>query len=203
MESAPLSLSWVDLVTLTLGSGLVATIAGQVIGGLLDRMKSKRLVEVEATHLASRLAVMFEYFAIQCAESIADNDMYNQSGGHMGRMHTALPELNEFPSQVNWSVLDPHLLSRSLSLPNEISLGRGMILHWADLDMETDSVRNACDAQAGVLGYRTWQLAEDLRNRYKLPDFSPKEFSWDTRRTLKKHHDKELQRIKDDQSVEC
>lgn len=203
MEHTPGSLSWVNLATLTLGSGLVATIAGQVMRGLIDRRKTKRSTELEATHLAALLAVVFENFAIQCAENIADNNMFSQSGGHAGRMSVSLPQLNEFPNQENWSVLAPSLLSRSLSLPNEILLGNRMIAHWADVDMDPDLVRNACDAQAGLVGYRAWRLAEDLRNRYKLPDFSPKEFSWDARRTLKRHHDRELKRVRDDQSLEC
>ena len=202
METTAISLPFIELLKLALGTGLVAGIATQSFGWIIDRWKSNRLAETQATYLAVRLAVAFESFAIRCAEKISDNDMFRQSEGHAGRPHGTLPNLEEFPADVSWTTLDPALLSRSLSIPNELLLGERMIAFWSDVDPDPSLTRSACDAQAATCGYRAWKLAENLRTRYKLPEFVPKDFSWDTIRGLKKRHDREIARIREEQSRE-
>jgi len=54
--------------------------------------------------------------------------------------------------------------------------------------------KSACNGQAGLRGYGAWQLAAEMRNRYKLSKFSPKETTWDVEKTLKEVHDQELRR---------
>ena len=196
MEPTAVSLPFVEVLKLALGTGLVATVATQGIAWLIDRSKSSKTTQTEATYLAARLAVTFEHFAIACADQIADNDMFRDSEGHAGKPHATLPELGEFPSQANWTTLDPVLLSRSFSLPNELLLGERMIAFWSDVDRDPSLVRSACDARSGVSGYRAWQLAEDLRSRYGLPSFVPRDFSWDAIKTLKERHDRELDAIR-------
>ena len=82
----------------------------------------------------------------------------------------------------------------------ELLLGDKLIAHWSDVDPDPSLVRSACDLRAGTSGYRAWQLAEDLRGRYRLPSFVPKDFSWDAINTLKEHHDRELERIREHQA---
>lgn len=196
----PVSLSLMDILQLAVSTGVIASVTTQVIAWLIERSRSKRSSRTQATYLAARLAVIFEHFAIECAEQVADNDMYQQSGGHAGKPHGQLPKLGELPSEANWTTLDPILLSRSLSLPNELLLGERMIAFWSDIDHEPSLLRNACDAQAGICGYRAWQLAEELRSRYGLPDFVPRDFSWDVIKTLKQRHDREQVRIRQNQA---
>ena len=197
METTPVSLPWIEILKLSLSTGLLAGIATQSFGWIIDRWKLNRLKETEAAYLAARLAVACENFAILCAEQIADNDMYKQSEGHAGKPHGKLPLLGEFPPQENWTTLDPALLSRSLSLPNELLLGERMISFWSDVDPDPSLLRSACNTQAGTCGYRAWKLAEDLRARYRLPEFVPRDFSWDTIKVLKEQHDREIMRIKE------
>ena len=77
-----------------------------------------------------------------------------------------------------------------------------MIAYWSDIDPHPSLAQSVCDAQAGTCGYRAWKLAEDLRARYGLPEFVPKDFSWDTIKALKKRHDREVMRIKEQQTEE-
>ena len=199
MEPTAVSLPWMEVLKLAVTTGLAASIA-PIMAWQIERSTSKKSAETKARLLAARLAVTFEHFAIKCAEQIADNDMYRQSDGHAGRPHGTLPELGEFPPEANWTTLEPELLSRSFSLPNELLLGDKMIAHWSDVDPDPSLVRRACDLRAGTSGYRAWQLAEGLRGRYRLPSFVPKDFSWDAINTLKEHHDRELERIRKDQA---
>ena len=195
MEPTTVSLPWIEVAKLALGTGVIATIVAKTFDWLVDRYKAERLAEQDAGYLAARIAVILEQFAIKCAEQIGENNMYRASDGHAGHAHGMLPALADFPPEANWALLDPGLLSRTLSLPNELILADKRIAFWNDVDPDPSLLRNACDAQAGTCGYRSWRLASDLRSRYRLPDFSPRDFSWDPMATLKEHHDGELARI--------
>ena len=199
MEPTAISLPWLEVAKLALGTGVVATIVTQGFAWAIERWKSNKLSKQEGTYLAARIAVTLEQFAIRCAEQIADNEMFRTSSGHAGRSHGTLPSINNFPPGANWATLDPRLLARSLSIPNELMLANRMISFWADIDPDPPTVWNACDAQAGKCGYRAWRLADDLRRRYRLPDFVPKDFSWDSIKALKDRHDREVARIKEEQ----
>lgn len=200
MEPTLVALPFWELAKLALSTGLAAALATRLIDFGIDSWKLRRSARTIATPLAARLAVVLEKFAIQCADQIADNDLYHSSDGGAGRQHGILPKLGEFPPQLNWETLDPELLSRSLSLANELEIGDRMITFWEDIDRTPGLVCNACDAQAGVLGYRAWRIAKDLRTRYKLGAFTPNEFSWDRVETLKQHHDSEIARIREHQT---
>ena len=182
------------------GNGLIHRLCGCIgasandIG--TDWWKSRRSAKAIATPLAAGLAVSLEKFANKCAEQIADNDLYRSSDGYAGTAHGVLPKLEEFPPQLNWEALDPELLSRSLSLTNELEIGDRMIAFWEEIDRDPALVRTACDTQAGFLGYRAWQIVVDLRSRYKLPVLEPEVFSWYRVKTLKKQHDREMARIR-------
>lgn len=195
MEPTALSLTWIDVAMLVFGTGFVTTIITKVFDWLIDRRKTDRLAEQGAGYLAARIAVILEQFAIGCAERIANNELYRQSDGHAGHAHGKLPTLTEFPPEANWTVLDPVLLSRTLSIPNELILADRTIAFWWDVEPDPALLQNVCDAQAGTCGYRAWRLAAELRSRYSLPEFSPGAFSWDPIGTLKEHHDRELARI--------
>ena len=191
MEPTAVSLPWIDVAMLVLGTGFVT----KALDWLIDRQKTDRLAEQGAGYLAARIAVILEQFAIRCADQIADNEMYRQSDGYAGHGHGTLPALAEFPPEANWTVLDPVLLSRTLSIPNELILADRTIAFWWEVETDPSLLHNVCDAQAGTCGYRAWRLAAELRSRYSLPDFSPGAFSWDPIGTLREHHDRELARI--------
>ena len=166
METTPITIPWIEVLKVASSTGVITAIVTQFLGWLIDRAKSNRSARKEGTYLAARLAVAFENFAIRCAEQIADNDMFRQSEGHAGRSHGTLPSLEAVPTQANWTTLDPTLLSRSLSLPNELLLGERMIAFWSEVDPDPSLARSVCDAQAGTCGYRAWKLARELRERY-------------------------------------
>lgn len=199
MDPTPVSLPLAELAKLALTTGLVAVAVGPFINWWIDRQKSKRAAVAEATHLAARLAVILEEFAIKCAQQIADNSLHSQSDGYAGWAYAALPKLGDFPSELNWATLDSKLLSRSLALQNELEIGESAISFWWEVDPDPALVRNACDGRAGTIGYRAWQIAKELRRTYGLGEFVPTDFSWDTVRTLKKYHDREIERVKEHQ----
>ena len=195
MEPAPLSLPWGEFATLALSTGFLATLTTLIASGLTQRWRSNKLAERDARYLATRIAVIMEQFAIECVDGIEENHLHRSSEGHAGRAHMTLPKLNTLPSEANWTVLEPVLLSRSLSFSNELRLAESTIAFWFDVQPDPVEIQNAFDEQAGACGYRAWQLARDLRTKYELPDFAPSGFSRDPIERLKDRHDRALARI--------
>jgi hypothetical protein len=80
-------------------------------------------------------------------------------------------------------------------LRNELVLSARLIGFWEDVDREC--VPAACDQEAGKCGYIAWELAADLRRRYHLGAFGPKQTSYDILSVLKPLHEKALREAKE------
>ncbi len=161
MEPTAVSLPWSEVAKLALGAGVVATLVAQTFDWLKERSRSKRLAAEHATYLAARVAVILEDFAIRCAQAIADNNMYEQSGGDAGSPQTTLAKMGDYPSEGDWTTLDSSLLARCLSIPNELAISEQSIAAWWEVGVDPDSVQSACDSQSGKCGYRAWRLADE------------------------------------------
>jgi hypothetical protein len=182
-------MDWKTILTTVMGAGLVTTLLTQVWGSLSKQFENRR----HATYLAIRIATILERFAIECAERIANRNMYDDYEGHAGSSSLRLPELASFPDEENWNTLQPRLLARVLTLPNEQTLAHSAIDFWRDVD--TDSLPTMFKEQCGKVGYIAWMLACDLREQYRFPRFDPKQTSWDIVETLKANHDDVLRRL--------
>ena len=188
-------MDWSPILTTAGFTGLATAVLNQTFGWWRESRGSKRERARDAAYVASRFAVILERFALDCAESISAQDMHRTSGGHAGRASGTLPELPELPDQEKWSSLSPVLLSRALSLQNELILSDRAIAFWLDVDREC--IPNECDQQCGKCGYEAWRLAEDLRRHYRLGVFDPSRTSWDVVGTLRTHHDEAQRQIAD------
>ena len=184
------SLPWLEVAKLAVSTGVfVGVFSALVTKGmdwLMQRSQFKTETEKNARYLAARIAVTLEQFALKCADWIADNEAYSDTRGSVGQLRLTLPLLAEFPSDAHWTAVDPALVSRSLSMSNELMLAKATIDFAKGIADPEDHfyVCNAFDRQAGKCGYRAWQLAKDLRRKYALGEFSPKEFSWNSERLL-------------------
>jgi hypothetical protein len=185
-----------DFVKFVLGTGVVTAVVSNVLGWWRDWRKAGTTTTRDARYLAMRVACTLDEFAIECAKSIADNQVYNGSMGHAATAHRKLPPLSEYPADADWKALDPSLSTRALSIRNEIHLCVGIIAQWWNLEGDDQGiVLNSCDGQAGKCGYRAWQLAADMRRHYGLPQFDPTHIGWDIVTDLRHHHDEELKRV--------
>jgi hypothetical protein len=198
MEPTPVVVSGWDIVKFALGTGVVTAVANNLLGWLRDWKKEGTTSTRDARYLAMRVAVTLDEFAIECAKSIRDNQIYIESMGHAGTRHGKLPPLSEYPTDADWKALDPSLSTRALSFCNELRLSEGIIGLWWDIEPGDQGIlMNTCDGQAGKCGYRAWQLAADMRRHYGLPEFEPEHTGWNIVPELKQEHDLELKRVKD------
>jgi len=198
MEPTPIVVSGWDIVKFALGTGVVTAVANNLLGWWRDWKKEGTTTIRDARYLAMRVAVTLDRFAIECANSIGDNELFSGSQGHAGTVHGRLPPLEEYPTDADWKALDPSLSARALSLRNDLRLSEGIIKFWWEIEPGDQGIlMTTCDGQAGTCGYRAWQLAADMRRHYGLPEFDPKPTSWDVVTVLKEQYDLELKRMKD------
>lgn len=179
------------LVT-ALSTGFATAVLNQLFGWWRESRKEVNVAERDARYIAIRLAVILERFALDCAEAIAAQEMFDMHDGHAGKPHGKLPDLAPYPDEVDWKTLKPEFLARALTLRNELILSDASIEFWEDIDRTT--VSGECDWQCGKCGYMAWTLAAEMRARYALGAFEPDKSAWNAVKTLKEYHDKVLHR---------
>ena len=169
------ALTAVFTATLTLGGG-----------ALFARRKDKS----SARHLAMRIAVLLEGYAITCAESLSDWELHSSSGGHAGTMMNGIPDIPDYPDEDGWSALKPKLLDRALTLRNQVRIGRRSVASYAEFEIDPDDIANHEAGHLGVCGHKAWELARDLRTAYRVEPFDLTTTFWDIAPFLQRNHDR-------------
>lgn len=136
------------------------------------------------TYLAVRIAAMLDPFVMECVNFISDGGQPDKDGEMIASV--SLPNL-KLPEDVDWKSIDPHLMDRILTLPNEIDTALKAIdytwLHFSR-PPDHDEMFEERRYQGGRLGILALDLATDLRQRYRL---KPRDYSrYDPRIYLEK-----------------
>lgn len=192
MEQTAVSLNFSNIVQLVLGTGFVTALFNQGIGWVRDWRKDKTVNNRMALYSAARLATQLESFCIVCARAILESDRYTGSGGRDGNEEFKIPELGDFPNDIEWKSIEPKLCAKVLTLRNIITLSHGEIhdgVYYLSPGDEMEGHQVYCE-QTGLRGFLAWQVAIDLRDHYGLPSFDPKQVSWDVEKIIKEYHDK-------------
>jgi hypothetical protein len=187
MEVTTVSLKGWDVLKLALSAGIVTALITQLLTWLRDLHKDNKTNARMASFSALRLAVELEAFSIACADAISDTHLSESSEGHAGCAHTKIPKLSVFPEDIDWRTLDPSISAKVLTIRNEITTAQQKIDFWYEIDF--DCVPNACLDQLGLLGYRAWMLAVELRKRHNIPLLDPTQLAWNIEECLRKQSD--------------
>lgn len=171
-------MTWDEIIKIGL-TGL----GGALVGGLINQgfqwLRDDRSANLHRQYAAIRVAVILEAFALECAKFITENDRHISSNGEDGASHTEMPQLIEYPKDLEWKLLDSDLLAQVLVLPNELIIGNRRIVSgdeaWGRGD--EDLPQTMCSEECTTLGRRARQLASELRSKYKLPAFQAKSLS--------------------------
>ena len=177
-----MALSWFDVISLVLGAGATSAVltAGR------DWWKESASSRKAARYAALRIAVALEKFALECAELIEDQEIFDSSHGHAGKQHGNLPFFESYPLDIDWRVLKPDFASSALSVPIElISASRTIAFMWEIAPGESDT----CTAEAARCGLRMWDLAKKMRAHYQLPPVDLTHYGkWEPIKSLSKRH---------------
>ncbi len=140
-----------------------------------------------AVYHATRIWVELERYAYSCADLISEESTYYASNGSRGDLIIDLPPL-VVAVDTDWKALDVEFVDRVLSFQSEIVRAQGEVTgerhHLTPDDTATEPA-----AQAGLLGYRAYRLAADLRARYQKGSRLDQLHPWDYIAVLKEKHD--------------
>ncbi|MBV8754914.1 MAG: hypothetical protein JO328_18825 [Hyphomicrobiales bacterium] len=168
--------TWGNLLTLAATTGVVTALLNQGVGALREWWSSSKKNTANARYLSLRIAVLLERYADTCYNVAAKIDLYQSSRGHDGDQITKVPEVPDYPvDDDGWKLIAPDLLGRSLSFPNKVIASQKVVDAvpiWGDLD---DLVQQ-CMEETLDRGLEAWNLAGDLRKRYR---FEPQSHVYD------------------------
>lgn len=139
-----------------------------------DEATRKEERDRHGTYLASRVAAVLDPYVMGCVDVTGDRGQM----GEDGQMYASVdaPPL-KLPDDVDWKSIDPHLMDRALTLPNEIdTANKAVSFTWLHVTTppDNDEMFEERQYQWGRLGLLAMDLARDLRERYGLtqPDYS-------------------------------
>lgn len=169
-----------------LGFSVTSGIVTFALNTAYSTYKDRTAAKLDVQHTALRVALALEKYAIACGTCLSDSGTWHASGGSDGAAISKLPEL-ELPAGIDWKRLDHTLANRALSLDNVINYGNGAI-HFELGYNDPDERCVQGELQAGHCGYLAIRMAQELRNKYRLPPMEPLS-KWDFRKFLKQKHD--------------
>lgn len=181
-----MSVNWFDILKISVSSSALTSILGWTLNHFFVRRAN---IRKDARYLSQRLAIIFEKFSVDCANVITDHELVSSSDGTAGKWHSTLPTLGSFPTESDWKAIDPDLMDRAMSMPNEIELANQAISFWWDVVGDEDCMETETDDQAGLYGLKAWLLASELRTRHRIPASTLHTAKWDFVATLKKQYD--------------
>jgi len=187
------SLSNNDIIKVVLGTGLLSGLVSALVAWAREYLAEKKKNWRSAQFSALRLSASLESFSIECAEMLLDNNAFYDSNGHDGNPISQIPKLSSFPEDIVWIALDTDLCEKVLAIPNKIRLSNGYISSVMDYEDAYEALA-ASSRNIGLCGYHAWEIASELRNRYKLPAFEA-QTSWDFKNDLKRYSDKAMSEL--------
>jgi hypothetical protein len=178
-----MSIDLLDILKIATSSSILTALLGWGLNHLfVHRPNLKR----EARYLAQRIAVVLEKYAADCANSISEKQLYDESGGNAGRPQLTLPGIELLPDGAEWKTIDSDLMDRVLSMPNELALANQAIMFWWNEVDDPDRMRMEGEDQVRECGLRAWSLASELRERCGIPKSTLPVRHWDFVATLRK-----------------
>jgi len=183
-------MEWQQIVGLGVWAAVVTAATNIFSTWLFGRSQRQQL----AVYYATRICIELDRYAYTCADLISEETTYYASTGAAGSLFSQLPPLS-VDMNTDWKALDVKFVDRVLSFQNEILRAQGEIV-GEGYQLLPGAVASEPSEQAGLLGYRAFTLAMDLRVRYRSVASRERLHPWDYISVLKKKHDAKLEEYK-------
>lgn len=129
-----------------------------------NTLHNYRRNQSEAKYLGIRITCILEDYILQCA-NYSYADWYNVE---MGReTMPPVPNLSEFPKDVNWSSIPAKLAFSTLSLANLIESYRNNISYEYEYN-DQEAAMNTEKQYYALLGLRSLKIIQTIREKYSL-----------------------------------
>jgi len=187
-------LSFAETVLAVLvGGGLLTVIIQQFFNKRQKREEDLAVVK----YLALRLAFLFEGYAVDCADKLADHNLADESGAHAGSFIGKVPEIISLPLEGGHKLLDQGLLNDIFDFPQRCIMANRNAMFWEEVVGDRDCCTNALAQNTVDMGARAMDIGKRLREMYKLDfrqlsygDFDMGKFLEGELTDLKEHKEK-------------
>lgn len=183
---------WSDVfLKYILPTGIITAVFTQSLIWWREAWLSGKKKKSNAGYLAIRAAVSLEAFVESCADVVSEIDEYESSGGFAGKAIQELPDAPVYPDDDEcWKAIDSKLLEKILSFPNSLRASQKHIHNEFYHGGDPVDLARVCLEQACATGIEAWELAVDLRKKYRFPEHSP---AYDYVAFLRKRADEEME----------
>ena len=160
-------MAWQDVVTPV----VIASITSVGLTWVKEFFREKREKKSTAIQKAIILALQLEKFSIECSFYIQDLDIYNRHCYDelidiSKRSHDSLPNLGVSLGNDTYKEIKTEYVSQIANLLIELQISQASIKDAFDVDIDI-GIKELL-IQAGVLGYKAWNLSKKLRKEYNL-----------------------------------
>lgn len=143
-------------------SGLVSAVVGVSVPWIRDAITEKKRMKREARYAAIRIAVELERYSQDCWALIQRMD--GETERAVTPVNPSLPDLPNFPPDIEWKALKQDLAAEVLSFSNGVRRAS----HAAEYSRAFESNPYDYEVQANVLGADAYRIAMHVREKYQL-----------------------------------
>lgn len=163
-----------SLISLT--GGLIGVLLGALLTTLRERLAERSARDKNARYLAIRVVCILDRYVEKCAEVVVDDGLCEGQRNELGYLEPQIeiPPPPKFPSDVDWKSIEPPLMYRLLSLPNEADAANSRIAaasRFAD-PPDYDELFEERKNQYSKLGIAANALKTDIRKLFAISPLS-------------------------------
>ena len=159
------------MLTFALAAGGGGALAAALVNAGASVRRTRENRRGRLAHLGLRVAVQLERFSQACYSAIHECEVFEETGGAIGRRGRRLPELAEYPDGEGWLDLEPELADRLLTFRNALATANLRVRAATHDDVEAG--QSIFVEECGVCGADAWDLAQSVRRRCGLKLYSP------------------------------
>lgn len=160
--------------------GFIGVVVGALITIASDFAKSSFQSRKAASYLAIRVVCILDQYVDGCIAIVFDEGDVLEDDWTIS--YSRYPELTEYPTDVDWKVLESKLMYRILNLPNIIRDARRYLSEVGQhATPPYDDMAEPRQYEFAKLGLLTLELAEAIRDKYNLPAHTnPRDAEWNS-----------------------
>lgn len=149
-------------------STVCATLLNQGIVQFLDHRRRRETARLSALYAANAL----ERYCEQCAHHLGEKETYISSSGHAGQDWGCLPDLPEYPADIDWKRLGIPFTERMFAFRTGLESVQTMISAYYYEDPPDGGDHHVLE-QLSKKGLEAGQLARDIRSEFNLTPVTP------------------------------
>lgn len=152
-----------SVIALAAGSSVLAALLTQGLSSLRDWKKRKE----DSGFALLYLALALESYANTCSDVISESELWDDSSEHAGSPQGNIPELPEYPANIEWKTIGIEFTTDALSFRVDIEARRTMFTgewEFGDEDTIVPDVR----LEAARFGKEALRLAAEFRKSRKI-----------------------------------